>query len=592
MENRRLLQVIHKTLDPLNLSLEIQWHNHSPRMLIEMLKGYRSKQEEEKRSVADEPDDLFCRLFRTAKTIELLELKRGKGGCAVVRLIPTLPDGKGAEVMVKFGPRDTIEREMNNYTAYVKDYVPFGSTHVSDEPAKTIHLGAIKYSFVGGAGIIGSFRDYFDNARPGNVERLLSNIFEGTCSRWYQSRKRPRDEESLPLDVWYRSADSLNLADRKHVEELELIINQLLRSENNAYSSNLKKDGDNFLQINLGLFSELLPNPFVVAITGRLPDQDHQRLFPIPSLISITHGDLNAENVLVSADAKGFLIDFYKTGFSPIFRDFVALESIIKFELFRSSNLINRYQIETALLLPRYFSDPIPFSKHSDQSAEVKAVVLAVQRIRQLAADVSPANDMHEYYVGLLFYALKEIVGFSSGADEPSCCDIKQFHALLSAAKICEKLLASQAKTAELDKEIRIFLNYAREDQVLVKTIYDRLAREGFTPWLDTENIFGGETWRRAIQHALKNSHLVLVVLTKNSVNKRGFRQAEIKWALDLSLKKNPNDIHIIPLRIDGGCEIPEELEHLQHVNWEESRRLGSARRRYSRRYEAVAAVI
>jgi CheY-like chemotaxis protein len=567
---QRILEGIEKVLRKLNLDLTIRWGNFSSLMLVEMLKGYRGKSDREKKVIAEELDDLFCKSFKRAKTIEVIELKRGKGGCAVARLRPTMADGKVPDVMVKFGPRQTILEEWKNYQDWVEEWLPFGRTAVNGQPAETLHLAAIKYTFVGGSGVRGSFKDFYRDAPSEQIDRLLSNIFLEISHEWYGAMRAPKDDEDMPLDTWYRGEKSLNLADAKHVAELEAMVAQLLRSEGNIYALNVQRQGEIHVKVNLGQISELLPNPLNFALPEHSSNGAGQNGFPHPTWMAITHGDLNGDNILVSKENTSFLIDFYKTGFSPVFRDFVALESIIKFELLHSSNLVHRYQFESDLLAPFNFSDPIPVSNESDRDPDIKKALIAVQRLRQLAFEVTLSNDMHEYYVGLLFYALKEIVGFSSGSDEPSCCDVRQYHAFLSAAKICEKLLNRQINATTPAAPIKVFLNYAREDNPAVKEIYRKLVSEGFNPWMDTENIIGGEHFEWAIQKALKDAHLIIPVLTKTSVRKRGFRQKEIKWALDRSLEKMAGDIHIIPLRLDRDCDIPEELEHLQCIDFYE----------------------
>jgi len=430
-----------------------------------------------------------------------------------------------------------------------------------------LHLGAITYSFIGGEEIVGSLQDFYHKATSIELDQLFTHIFDGVCKRWYGGRRAPKSHELQSSDTWYRSADSLNLEDAKHVQELRTAVERLLRPLDNPHAANLKKEGETHIKLNLGEFDQQLPNPMANAITNGTIDHPMHDLLPPPALISITHGDLNAENILVSKDAKAFLIDFYKTGLSPIFRDFVALESILKFELFESSSLLERYEVESILLEPRRFSDSISLPNEFEPGDEAKKVIDAVRRLRKLAAQIGPANDMHEYYLGLLYYALKEIVGFSSVSDEPAHCDVKQFHALLSAAKICQKL-KDRRRQMPPPTEIKIFLIYAHEDLTFARMLYDRLAGEGFSPWMDIQGLFGGEEWERAIDHALKSSQVVLVLLTKNSAHKRGVLQAEIKAALKLSKEKLAGDIHIIPLLVDPDC-LPEELSHLQGIAWE-----------------------
>src|SRR5262245_29457675 len=114
--------------------------------------------------------------------------------------------------------------------------------------------------------------------------------------------------------------------------------------------------------------------------------------------------------------------------------------------------------------------------------------------------------------------------------------------------------------------EVRIFISYAREDEVRVKQLYRRLADAGFQPWLDREHIIPGMKWGPIIKRALKQSDFVLVCLSTTSINKRGFLQREIKQALEQAEEKLEHDVYLIPARLDD-CEVPDALSEIQWVD-------------------------
>ncbi len=117
------------------------------------------------------------------------------------------------------------------------------------------------------------------------------------------------------------------------------------------------------------------------------------------------------------------------------------------------------------------------------------------------------------------------------------------------------------------DNTKQIFFSYSRLDQLLVKSFYDQLMKSGFQPWMDTENIFSGENWERAIHNAIKESAFFIAFLSNNSVNKRGLIQKEIKEALEIWELKLDYDIYLIPVRIDD-CEVPDSLKKFQWINY------------------------
>jgi len=114
--------------------------------------------------------------------------------------------------------------------------------------------------------------------------------------------------------------------------------------------------------------------------------------------------------------------------------------------------------------------------------------------------------------------------------------------------------------------EVRIFISYAREDAERVKLLYQRLMDTGFQPWLDREHILPGQQWEQAIKSALKQSDFVLVCLSATSINKRGFLRREIQQALEQSQDMLPDDVYLIPARLDD-CNVPDILMHLQWVD-------------------------
>lgn len=561
---QEILRTVNEIVGDLNLDLVIHWGTWSDALLVEMLKHFKGKSDSEKRVIADELVTLFCSAFKSATEITLLKIDRGKGGCVVAQIEPRMQHAAGAPVMVKFGPRETIMVEYENYTKWVKHFLRYETTQILENPAQTFHLAAINYSFVGGSNPKGSFKDVFNDYSAQEIEGMLAHLIGHTCERWYEARRPPEPEESLPLDGIYRSRECLNLVD-KHVAALDTIVGQLLNSKSHA--SSLKADGPATIAVRLGSISERLPNPMYYAFRERWNNGFEAELFPSPSQLAITHGDLNGDNILVDDHGRGCLIDFYKTGFGPIYRDFVELESIIKFELLKISDLQQRYRLESDLLAPARLSDPIPIADEFKHDVHALKVISVIQQIRRLAALKSNSEDPTEYYVGLIFNALKEILGFSSGHDDPTCCNVRQFHALISAAKICQKLMQTQTKPEGSGSPPLIFLSYAQEDVAAVAAIYERLAREGFKPWMALHDIHPGMIWKSAVDVALEQAYTIVVVLSKWAVQNRGYSQYEIKRALELSMRMLPDDRYLIPVvieRLEPEATIPRELQHLQ----------------------------
>jgi formylglycine-generating enzyme required for sulfatase activity len=119
--------------------------------------------------------------------------------------------------------------------------------------------------------------------------------------------------------------------------------------------------------------------------------------------------------------------------------------------------------------------------------------------------------------------------------------------------------------------QVQIFISYAREDQEQAREIYRRLAEQGYKPWLDEEDLLPGQNFRLVIEKSLTGSDFVIICLSQVSVAKRSFFQREIKRALDKLEEMLPEDIFVIPARLDQ-CEMPEELKDRHWVNLFEER--------------------
>jgi hypothetical protein len=113
---------------------------------------------------------------------------------------------------------------------------------------------------------------------------------------------------------------------------------------------------------------------------------------------------------------------------------------------------------------------------------------------------------------------------------------------------------------------MKIFLSYAREDQDRVLDLYRKLKEDGYDAWIDGDKLLPGQDWDLEIKNAIKSSDVVILCLTKISVNKRGYVQREMKQALDLFQEKLEGDIFIIPARLDE-CNPPETLSKWQYVD-------------------------
>lgn len=117
-------------------------------------------------------------------------------------------------------------------------------------------------------------------------------------------------------------------------------------------------------------------------------------------------------------------------------------------------------------------------------------------------------------------------------------------------------------------ERLRVFICHSSSDERIANELYDRLEADGFDPWVDTRKLIPGREWRCEIDTAVRDSHVVLVCMSENSVNKEGFVQKELRTALDVADEKPENTIFIIPVRLDD-CQVPKRLQDRQWIDFQ-----------------------
>lgn len=110
-----------------------------------------------------------------------------------------------------------------------------------------------------------------------------------------------------------------------------------------------------------------------------------------------------------------------------------------------------------------------------------------------------------------------------------------------------------------------IFISYAREDRSWAEKIYMDMRKAELNAWLDVKCLRAGANWRHEIQKTIRSARYFLLLISKHSVNKRGFIQKEIKEGLKTLEEFPTGSIYIIPARLDQ--TEPVDLQ-LHELNW------------------------
>ena len=124
-----------------------------------------------------------------------------------------------------------------------------------------------------------------------------------------------------------------------------------------------------------------------------------------------------------------------------------------------------------------------------------------------------------------------------------------------------------------VNRPLRVFLCHSSNDKPAVRELYQKLRAEPWIqPWLDEEELYPGQDWNMEIEKAVEAADAIIVCLTKNSINKEGYVQRELRTVLDFADYKPEGTLYIIPVRLEE-CEPPRRLRPWQYADYFEGQR-------------------
>jgi TIR domain/NACHT domain len=115
---------------------------------------------------------------------------------------------------------------------------------------------------------------------------------------------------------------------------------------------------------------------------------------------------------------------------------------------------------------------------------------------------------------------------------------------------------------------MQIFISYGHEDVDFARHVREQLQAWDYQTWLDSDNIPHGAYWPDAIDAGLKNSDVVIGVMTPDSVASRNVKN-EWDWAL-----KNEKPLFLLLLR---ECEVPHRYVSINYIDFTGGRPQGFA---------------
>jgi len=108
-----------------------------------------------------------------------------------------------------------------------------------------------------------------------------------------------------------------------------------------------------------------------------------------------------------------------------------------------------------------------------------------------------------------------------------------------------------------------IVLSYAPDDMTRVEGFYRAFHETGLKPWMDSIDRPPGALWERALSVAIRRCDLLIIFLSKRSVDKHGLLRKEHIQALSDWEEKGADDVFVVLARLEA-CKVPDELEAFQ----------------------------
>ena len=120
-----------------------------------------------------------------------------------------------------------------------------------------------------------------------------------------------------------------------------------------------------------------------------------------------------------------------------------------------------------------------------------------------------------------------------------------------------DEFIASMASARNAVRQgISVFLSHSSRDKVFVRSIVQYLEKHGIRVWLDEADLLAGESLVDRLSQSVLQTHLVLAVLSKNSVASNWVKK-ELVVAAHQEI--DGRTVKIVPILKDD-CEVPAFL--------------------------------
>lgn len=323
-------------------------------------------------------DDVLCQLFSQARDLRLETVvgdirsapAASRGQSVVIKVTPDDLE----PLVLKLGLATELEREELNYAQHIDNRLVGRFYAERVKGVRFWDVGGVVYRFMGSSQqSLPSFREYYQSQT--DAEAILKPLQHFFTEVWSRHYRHPRGTGQHSLFELYDQ--SLNL--KRHLKVLR----------KHSPSPRLKEQLADYRD----------PVDWVGDRAG------YSRINSTE--IAVTHGDFHADNLFVDTE-HAWAIDFGRTGYGHILRDFVELEVDIVTRLLpqTDNDLAGCRNLCIALTGPTELRETIAETTTAGFNEETRKCISVVEALRKLAYDVTHCADFRGHLWGVLLDAL------------------------------------------------------------------------------------------------------------------------------------------------------------------------------------------
>ena len=440
----------------INWDLKIDWKARDHFSLVRMIEPNLA--DERLLDRAEELEDLFRKLYAQSDRIRIDELLWHDQRRVAIKVINFAKEKAPETMLVICGPVADLVEESRRYQTHAPKSPKSNATHLIDS-VETTRFAANVYALAGCN--FDQTRSLFDWYRtdPGKTfVEALNTLCEHVLVDWRQENRLLA--ESQTLGELYRAKLGLDvtqlvLADRMRSMELQVA----------ALGLKIERR-DDLYALRLNNSSVTYPDPAQMVYL--------KTTIGSPALLINAPGSLSGNNVLADSDGQVWLTDFASAGLAPLFWNYVALESAIRYDWAEAVSPVELFELETCLVEGNFGK-----FKPGDYEPAIRKQLRAIQELRRLVMhETSP--DLSAYHLGMFYQAISRLIQFPNGSQLTRSELLRLAHSLISTAMIA-RFLAAENKIANPSSSSVVGLELDEENfSVLIEGNPVRLTEQGF----------------------------------------------------------------------------------------------------------------